>query len=385
MAVRACVRVISEDVASLPLFVNRRLEPRGKERAPEYPLYSLLHDQPNPEMTALQWRETMTMQVLLTGNAFAEIIFANGRPAQLWPIPPSMVSARRGQNGLRDLDYYVTPPIGPSVRLPSERMFHLRGMSSDGLWGISPIADARETIGLGMAQEQFSSGFYANGARPSVVFEYPGALSEDAHKRLRTEIEGTLTGLTNAQRVAILEEGMKAHELQISPEDAQTIESRKFSVEEIARLYRVHPHKIAVMEGTQNFASVEQANIDHVVSTIRPWAVRWEQQIAKDLIPEDDRDVFYAEHELAGLLRGDAAGRANFYRTLWNIGVMSANDIRELENMNPAEGGDTYYVPVNTMPAGSTPAEQAQRARLMLVLGANGATPETREEQHALT
>jgi HK97 family phage portal protein len=349
MAVWACVRVISEDVASLPLPLYRRLS-RGKERATSHPLYSVLHDAPNPEMTSMAFRETMTSHVLLYGTAYANIVSIAGRVAQLWPIHPSRVSLRRNPR-TDELEYYVQPVVGEEARIPLNRMFRLPGLSMNGIVGLSPIAIARESIGLGLASEQFAAGFFANGARPSIVLEHPGSLSEEAHSRVRADFEGTHVGLSNAQRVALLEEGMKLHEYSLPQKDAQFLEQRKFSVEEVARLYRVHPHKIGVMEGTQTYASVEQANIDHVVSTIRPWAVRWEQAIQQQLVPAEERAEFFAEFLIDGLLRGDATARGNFYRTLWNIGALSANDIRELENLNPVEGGDQYFVPLNTVPA----------------------------------
>ena len=377
MAVYACVRLIAEDLASLPLPIYRRLEPRGKERVPNYPLYPLLHDQPNPEMTSFQFRETMMLNLLGRGNAFAEIMRADGWPVALWPIPASRVSARRlTANG--ELEYLITPPTGGPTRLPASQMFHIPGLSVDGVWGLSPIQMAQESIGLGIAAEAFAAGFFGNGARPSMVLYHPATLSPEAHEQLRSEFETTQTGLSNAQRVALLEEGMTVKELTIPPGDAQFIEQRKFSVEEIARLFRVQPFKIGHHERS-TFNNIEHLGIDHVVSTIRPWAVRWEQAIRKDLIPEEERNVFFAEFLTAGLLRGDHAARAEFYRTLWNLGALSSNDIRELENMNPVEGGDTYYVPLNMMPAGGSPTDQAQRMRLLEALGTNG--HETRMEE----
>jgi HK97 family phage portal protein len=378
-AVYACQRVIAEDLASLPLPLYRRGKTRGKTRATGHPLYTVLHDQPNPLMTSFQFRETMMLHLLSRGNAFAEIQRTNGWPSALWPIPASRVSARRRKD-TGELDYYVSPRIGAPARLAARDMFHIPGLSLDGVWGISPIEMARESIGLGLAAEQFASGFFANGARPSMVLKHPGSLSQEAQNNLRAQFEATQTGLNNAQRVAILEEAMDVKELTIPPGDAQFVEQRKFSVEEIARQFRVQPFKIGHHERS-TFNNIEHLSIDHVVSTIRPWAVRWEQAIRKDLIPVEEQDEYFAEFLTAGLLRGDHAARGEFYRTMWNIGALSSNDIRELENLNPTEGGDTYYVPLNMMPAGSNPAEQAQRMRLLLTLGKNG--HETRTEEMA--
>ena len=350
MAVMACVRVISEDVASLPLPVYRRTS-KGREQAREYGLYELLHDAPNDEMTAMTFRQTMQASLLLYGNAYANIEVQGGRPVALWPIHPTRVNLKRAPTG--ELQYTVSGVTVPNVdvMVPLNRMFHIPGLSTNGIQGLSPIGLARETIGLGIASERFSAGFFANGAKPSMVFETPKALSEEAHARLRADLENTLVGLDNAQRTAILEEGMTAKTLFVAPEDAQFLEQRKFGVEEICRLFRVHPHKVAVMEGTQTFASVEEANVDHWVSTVRPWCVRWEQAIRKDLIPVEERATYYAEHEMTAVLRAASKDRAEFYRTLWNIGALSQNDIRELEGMNNISGGDEYFVPVNMQPA----------------------------------
>ncbi len=349
MAVWACVRVITEDISSLPLAVYRRIED-GKEIAPEHPLYSILHDAPNPEMSAMVFRETMTAHLLTYGNAFAQIEDDGmGRVRHLWPLHPSSVSLRRN-TASNELEYYVQPSYGETKRIQTNRMFHIWGLSANGIQGLSPIGYARETIGMGLAAEQFGAGFFAHGLRPSAYFMHPGQLSEAAHQRLRADLEGSLAGVSNAQRTAILEEGMSVKESMVSPEDAQFLESRGFTVLEIARLYRVQPHKIAVTQGSMSYSSVEQANIDHVVSTVRPWAVRWEQAIQQQLMPPEERAQFFVEHKLDGLLRGDAASRANFYRTLWSLGALSPNDIRRLENMNPITDGDSYYVPLNTAP-----------------------------------
>lgn len=359
MAVRACIRVLAEDIASLPLIVYRRLEAGGKERATEYPLYPVLHQSPNPEMTSFQFRETMMLHVLTHGNAFAEIVFTNGRPTALWPISPTRVSARRLTRDSGVLEYLVQPEEGgPVVVMPASRMFHLRGLSNNGVWGRSPIADARDAIGLGMSAEQFAAGFFVRGMKPSIVLQHPDTLSQDAYTRLRDSIAEQHEGLSNAQRSMILEEGMTAKEITTNPEDAQFIEQRQFSVLEIARLYRVAPHKIGVTEGSQAYASVEEANRAHVTDAIRPWAVRWEQQMNTSLIPADD-EGFFAEMLFDSLLRGDTKTRFESYSIARQNGIMSTNDIRELENMNAIEGGDVYWRPANMTDA-DAPIEPPQ-------------------------
>ena len=350
MAVYACVRVICEDVASLPLHLYRRLS-RGKERATTHPLYEVLHTRANPEQTSFQWRETMQAHVLLYGNAYSLPTMFNGRIVELWPVMPQRVTVRRNQR-TQNLEYIITPPGSDEKRvINAGQIFHLPGLSLNGVTGVSPIAYGRDAIGLGLASQEFASGFFARGARPSAVLEHTGRLSPEAHNRLRGDFENLHAGVTNSQRVALLEEGMKLNaQFQMPLEDAQFIENRKMSIEEIARLYRVQPHKIGHHEHS-TFSNIEHLGIDHVVSTIRPWLVRWEQAIGTKIIPEEEQGNFFAEFLVDGLLRGDSDARSKFYKAMWEMGVLSANDIRELDNLNPREGGDIYYVPLNFVDA----------------------------------
>jgi HK97 family phage portal protein len=349
MAVYACVRVIAEDLASLPLPVYRRLQPRGKKRAPEHPLYPVLHDQANEEQSSFQWRETMQANVLLTGNAYSLPTMSNGRVVELWPIMPSRVSIRRNPT-TQQLQYIIIPPGTDERRvLNPGQIFHLPGLSLNGVTGLSPIGYGREAIGLGLAAQEWASGFFARGARPSMVFEHPGSLSADAHARLKADLDATLTGLSNAQRVALLEEGMTAKAIGVPPEDAQFVEQRLQSIQEIARLYRVQPFKIGE-HSRSTFNNLESLMIDHLVSTIRPWAVRWEQAIQMQLMPEEERSEFFAEFVVDGLLRGDTEKRWNAYAIAIDKGIYSPNDVLEKENMPLREGGDVYVTPQ----AGST-------------------------------
>lgn len=366
MAVYACIRVIAEDVASLPLHLYRRLNPRGKERATNHPLYDVLHRKANEEQSSFAWRETMQTHVLLGGNAFSLPTMFNGRVVELWPIMPSRVSIRRNRETKR-LEYIITPPGGTNERPVlsplgttgngAREIFHLPGQSLDGVTGLSPISIGREAIGLGLASQEFASGFFQHGARPSAVLEYPGQLSEEAHNRLKASFEEAYSGLANSQKVALIEEGMKLNTSYTMPlEDAQFIENRKMSIEEIARLFRVQPHKIGHHEHS-TFSNIEHLGIDHVVSTIRPWLVRWEQAIGTKIIPKEEQERFFVEFLVDGLLRGDSEGRSKLYQALWNMGAMSPNDIREKEGMNPVDGGDTYYVPLNFVDANAPKPE----------------------------
>jgi len=352
-AVFACVRVLAETVASLPLPVYRRLPSGGKERAPDHYLYSILHDQPNPEMTSFEFREVLMGHVVTWGNGFAEIEFDGaGRARALWVLRPDKMNVRR-RSGRLEYIYRLPDKVGGrEVVLPAERIFHLRGLGFDGLVGYSPIHLARQAVGLAMATEEFGARFFGNGARPGAVMEHPGKLSDEAHERLRKSWEERHQGLEKAHRIAILEEGMKLHEVGIPPEDAQFLETRKFQVVEIARLYRVPPHMIMDLERS-TFSNIEHQSIEFVVHTIRPWLVRWEQAIRRDIFLPGDRKVFFAEFLVDGLLRGDVKSRYEAYAVGRQNGWLSANDVRELENMNPIDGGDVYLVPLNMIPAGS--------------------------------
>lgn len=359
-AVWACVRVISEDVASLPLFVYERLE-RGRRRALEHPLNRLLHDQPNPEMTALQLRETLTAHALTWGNGYAYIVHApNGRHLELWPLLPDRTRALRDPR-TRELFYETEDPISDTKwRLDPKFVLHLAGLGWDGRSGYSPIQLHRQAIGLGMAAEEFGARFFGQGTNLGGFISHPGTLSEQAYKRLKSDpVLGMASyqGIERTHLWAIIEEGMKIEKIGIPPDEAQFIETRKFGVEEIARIYRVPPHKIQHLDRA-TFSNIEHQGIDYVNSTLRPWLVRWEQAIRLKLIPEDQRARVYAEHLVDGMLRGDILSRYSAYQIGRQGGWLSTNDIRERENLNPVDGGDDDYLrPLNMQVAGEPPPE----------------------------
>lgn len=346
-AVYACVRILAETIASLPLLVYERM-PRGKQRAPTHPLYPLLHDAPNDEMTSFTFRETMMSHLLLWGNAYAEIEWDNGgRPRALWPLLPDRTFPRRNQETL-NLEYVTTLTDGSQVVLPKEKVLHIPGLGFDGLVGYSPIHMARQAIGLGMATEKFGSLFFGQGTNLGGIAEHPNALSDKAYERLEKSLNETYSGLGRSHRILLLEEGMKFQKLGIPPEEAQFLETRKFQTNEIARIYRVPPHLIGDLERA-TFSNVEQQSIDFAVHTIRPWLVRWEQAINSRMLFNSDR--FFSEFIMDGLLRGDIKSRYDAYAVGRQNGWLSANDIREMENMNPIEGGDVYLVNGNMIPA----------------------------------
>lgn len=354
-AVWACVRVLSQTMASLPLVVYERLD-RGKRRAPDHPLWELLHNEPNPLMTSYEWRQALMGHLALWGNAYSEIEMSGaGQVVALWPLRPDrMVEVWRTGDGLR---YRYELPDGERVVLSGERVFHVRGLSSDGVLGYSPIATTRQAVALGLAAEEFGARFFGNDARPGGVLQHPGVLGDQAHGRLQKSWESRHGGLARSHRVAILEEGMTYQQIGIPPEDAQFLETRKFQAEEIARVFGVPAHKVGLLDRA-TFSNIEHQSIEFVTDTVRPYAVQWEQAILSRLMGRGDRGRYFAEFLVDGLLRGDTVSRYQAYATGRQNGWLSANDIRELENMNPVDGGDVYLVPLNMVPAESVAGGQ---------------------------
>ena len=350
-AVFAAVRVLAESVASLPLITYQRIEPRGKTRVVGHPLYSLLHDAPNPEMTAMQFRETQMAHLLLWGNSYAQIITAGGRPVELWPLRPDRMKPKRIMVTNR-LAYDYEIKDGGTEEFDQTEILHIRGLAFDGLIGYSPIHLAKQAIGLGMAAEQFGAEWFGNGAHPSGVLEHPNHLTDEAHRRLKDSWNGQHRGPGNANSTAILEEGMKWTAIGIPPGDSQFLETRKFQLQEIARIYRIPPHMLGDLSQA-TFSNIEQQSLDFVTNSLMPWLQRIEQQIELQLLLPSERKTIFVEHLVNGLLRGDAAARAAFYDAGFDRGWLSPNDIREMENLNPRTDseGDTYYVPLNMVPA----------------------------------
>lgn len=354
----ACVRAISEDVAKLPLITYERLE-RGKKRITDIPLYKILHDSPNPEMSAMSFRETMMASCLTYGNAYAEIVFDSfGVVQALYPIHPTRVQLKR--NG-EALEYYVKSNNGTYASLSQGNVFHIHGLGDTGIIGYSVAALAAESLGAGLAAQQYGSAFFGNGARPGGILEHPGRLSKEAAENLRKSWQATYSGAANSSKVAVLEEGMKWSALSVPPEDSQFLQTRQFQTEEICRWFRMPPHKIQhLLRST--FANIEHQALEYVTDALMPWCVRWEQEITRKLIPVEFQNTLFAEHLLNGLLRGDQAARASFYFQLFQMGAISPNEIREYENMNPIENGDEHFVQVNL-----TTLERAAEGQTTLV------------------
>ncbi|MDD5013734.1 MAG: phage portal protein [Atribacterota bacterium] len=348
-AVLACSRIISEGIASVPLFVYKRIE-GGKEKATDHYLYDILHLQPNERMSSFSFREMMILHLLFWGNSYSNIVYDNsGGISALWPLLPWRMKVE-SSNG--KLQYKYRLPDNTEKIIPNEYVLHIPGMSFDGLVGKSIISCAREAIGLGLALEEFGSRFFGQGTQFGGFVEHPKNIGEKAEKNLRAALRQKYKGLNNAHRLIILEEGMKFTPNHIPLNDAQFLESRKFQKNEIAMMFNVSPHLIKDLDrATLN--NIEHLEIEHVVYTLRPWCVRIEQAENIKLLTKSERQVFYIEHLLEGLLRGDIKSRYESYAIGRQWGWLSADDIRALENMNPLPDGQgkIYYMPLNMMPA----------------------------------
>ena len=346
--VYACIRVISETIASLPLNVYETSD-AGNQRAITHPLQHLLHDEPNTEMTSFVLREVMLAHLLLYGNSYSQIM-RNGKNQiiGLYPLLPDHMVVDRDTKGR--LTYTYTTRDGKIFTLYSNDILHIPGLGFDGVLGYSPIALEKSAIGLGIASEEYGSKFFSNGARPSGILTHPNTVKNP--KALRESWNSAYGGSSNANRVAILEEGMTFTPLSIPNNEAQFLETRKFQVEEICRIFRVPPHLVGDLEHA-TFSNIEHMSIDFAVHTIRPWLVRIEQSMNRALFSENEKGRFYVQFNIDGLMRGDYKSRMEGYAIARQNGWMSANDIRELENLNPIpaeEGGDAYLVNGNMIP-----------------------------------
>ncbi len=349
-AVYSCVRVLAEAVAGLPLHLYKYTDSGGKDKALEHPLYFLLHDEPNPEMTSFVFRETLMMHLLLWGNAYAQLI-RNGRGevVGIYPLMPNRVSVNRDDKGniyykyLRGLEDAHLNKENEVILLHSE-VLHIPGLGFDGLVGYSPIAMAKNAIGMAIACEEYGAKFFANGATPGGILEHPGVVKDP--ERVRASWNSAFGGSANANKVAVLEEGMKYTPISISPNEAQFLETRKFQINEIARIFRVPPHMVGDLEKS-SFSNIEQQSLEFVKYTLEPWLIRWEQSLVRSLILPGEKGKYFIKFNVDGLLRGDYESRMNGYATARQNGWMSANDIRALENLDQIseeDGGNLYLI-----------------------------------------
>jgi len=361
-AVYSCVRILAEAIAGLPLHLYHYKDDGGKEKAINHSLYHLLHDEPNPEMSSFVFRETLMTHLLLWGNAYAQIIRnGKGEVIALYPLMPSRMKVDRDENGHLFYQYNrsndeANAKETETVILSPRDVLHIPGLGFDGVVGYSPIAMAKNAVGMAIACEEYGAKFFANGAAPSGVLEHPGTIKDPS--RVRDSWNATFGGSANSGKVAVLEEGMKYTPISINPQEAQFLETRKFQINEIARIFRVPPHMVGDLEKS-SFSNIEQQSLEFVKYTLDPWVIRWEQSLIRALLSPEEKKQYFFKFNLEGLLRGDYQSRMSGYATARQNGWMSANDIRELENMDkiPAElGGDLYLINGNMLPLGNAGA-----------------------------
>ena len=355
-AVYACIRILAESVAQLPLHLYKYNGNGGKLKAIEHSLYKILHDEPNPEMTSFVFRETLMTHLLLYGNAYAQIIRnGKGEILALYPLMANRMTVDRDDKGEIFYKYQhstdeANTMKGSTVTLKPRDVFHIVGLSADGIVGYSPIAMAKNAIGMSIACEEYGSKFFNNGAVPGGVLEHPDQLKNP--EKVRESWTNTFGGSQNAGKVAVLEEGMKYHPISIPNNEAQFLETRKFQLNEIARIFRIPPHMIGDLDKS-SFSNIEQQSLEFVKYTLEPWIARWEQAIFKSLLAENEKKDYFVKFNLEGLLRGDYQSRMEGYAVGRQNGWMSANDIRALENLDQIseeEGGNAYLVNGNMIP-----------------------------------
>lgn len=358
-ALMAGVRFLSETLAALPLDVFQRRDTRGRDALPLHPLARMYRSGPNPEQTWFEWIELGQAHAVLWGNAYSQIIFnQGGEPAELWPLNPDRVTMERRRDGI--LQYRVTFPaddlggVGGSAIIPFDEMLHVRGFSRWGLLGERIARVHREAIGLGLATEVFGSLLFGQGLNAGGFLEHPQTMSKEAQDRLRTAIEAQAAGLSNAHRLAVLEEGMKFNPTTIEPEKAQFLGLRQFQVQEASRILRIPPHLLYDLSRA-TFSNIEHQAIEVVTYTILPWCRRWESRMDKQLISTKMKNLQFTKFNLNGLLRGDTAAQTAAFQAGRQGGWFSVNDIRELLDLNPVPKGDGYLEPENMRPLGAPP------------------------------
>lgn len=345
-AVNAAVRVIAETISSLPLILYRKDKNNNKTRATDHPLYKVIHDLPNFWMTHFEWCEWMSRNLLLRGNAYSQIVIKGNKIQSLNPLHPDCVTPKWKDKESRLVYEYRTN--NKTIEFQQWEVLHWKGPSDDGVHGKGPIQEAREVLGNAIALDTYQNFFYQNGVRLSGILEHPGELTDETSDRIAKSFRNAYAGAANSGKVAVIEEGMKFSPISMTLRDAEFIESRKFSVGEIARIFRVPPHMIGDLSGA-TYSNIESEFISFVVHTIRPWTVRIEQAMMKALLGEEESDL-YIEFLLDGLLRGDIKSRYEAYQIGLQNGFLKLNDVREKENMNSLDWGDMSMIPLNMQP-----------------------------------
>ena len=349
-AVFACIRLLANTVAQIPVHLYRRTSDNGKERATERPIYSLIHSNPNAEMSSFRFRQTLQGHLASWGNAYAYINRDKlNRVLSMWPLRPDrMTILPRGSDGRMRYEYQTEKGIIP---LSPDEVLHIPGFGFDGMQGYSIISLARQGIGLAMAAEEFGARFFGEGTHPGIIVKHPGKLSTESHASLKKDLTDKWSSLGKAHKLLLLEEEMSVEKIGVPPEDSQFIQTRQFQVQDVARWYGIPPHLIQD-ETRSSFNNIEQQALNFVIHSATPWLVLWEQELSTYFLKPPERKSYFFEFNVEGLLRGDSAARVAYYTGMWNIGAITHNEIRAKENMNPVKGGNERYVPLNMNPVG---------------------------------
>lgn len=350
------INIISGTVGFLPFRVYRK-DVQGREIAPASRIDWLLHERPNEYMSAFTFRQVLQEHALGWGNGYAEIDFdMRGRAIALWPLLPNKMKPEVTKNkaGEKVLVYKYDQGNGKTTVFPSWKIFHVKGMGFDGVKGYSVINYWRESLAQAKALERYGTSFFSNDATPSAVLEHPAKLTDEAEKNLRKSWEEKHRGVDKQHKIAILEEGMKLHQIGVSPEDAQFLTSRKFSVIEVARWLNIPPHMLKDLEKA-TFSNIESQGIEFVTYTLMPWLKTWESEANYKMFGVEGRRKFFTEFVANALLRGDSKTRFEGYRVAINSGWISRNEVRQLENMREIEGLDSFLKPMNYETVGGEP------------------------------
>lgn len=359
MAVYACIRVIASEISASPVQLMRHVAGGGKERV-DGRLATLLRYEPNPEMTASDFKKAMTLNLELWGNAYAEIVRNRaGEITSLWPIPAWRVAKKRDDK--KALYYTVSIEGGEAVRLKETQMLHLRAMGS-GVTGMSFVALARDALGLAVAAEEYGSDFFQNGALASGIVTYPEKLSQTSLDNFKRSFKESYEGLTNAQRILFLEEDMKFQQLTIPNDAAQFMETRTFQMHEVCRFFGVPPHKIAILDRA-TFSNIEHQSMEFDQQCIYPRIIQWEEELRRSLLSREEKEAgYFFKFNLNSRWRVVLATKTNYYNNMRQNGILNANEIRELEDMNPipAElGGNEYLINGNMIPITAASRQEA--------------------------
>lgn len=342
--VYSCVNILSRAIRQLPCHLMLE-DGRTRKPAREEPLYRLLHRQPNEWQTAPEFWGMCMNHLALRGNFFALKNRGGGLTGpvrELVPLAPGMVQDVKQDKNFR-LVYAVRFPDGTIKEIPRDQIFHIRGMTENGILGVNPIQYLRETIGFSLAAEEFGARYFGSGTHPGMIVEHPGKLSPEGHTNLQTALTETYAGLGKSHRLMLLQENMKAQKITIDPKDAQFLELRQFQKAEIENIFFGLPLTVMTSgDKAATYASAEQFSLSFVVYAITPYLVDIERAISRDLIEPERQDSLYAKFQVGGLLRGSMKERADYYEKMWRMKAMNSNEIRALEDMNPYDGGDEF-------------------------------------------